>query len=141
MSARHPPGPVDGSPRSVLLVEDDPELRRFVVAALRLDGYAVRVATDGDEALVLASQAPPDLVLLDLRLRRVDGWQVLAFFQADTRLRNVPIVVLTASAGQLERERARAAGATDYLVKPIGTDQLLDTVARILGDAPQPPRG
>jgi two-component system, OmpR family, phosphate regulon response regulator PhoB len=134
MSTENRPGSVDREQRSVLLVEDDPELRRFVVTALRLDGYVVRVATDGDEAVVLATQARPDLVLLDLRLRRVDGWQVLAFFNADASLRTVPIVVLTASAGQSERARAWAAGAAEYLVKPISADQMLATVARILGD-------
>jgi DNA-binding response OmpR family regulator len=132
MSAQNPVRSGAGGLRSVLVVEDDPELRRFVVTALRLGGYAVRVAADGDEAITLATEAPPDLVLLDLRLRRVDGWQVLAFFKAGARLQTVPVVVLTASAGQLERERARTSGAADYLVKPIGAGDLLDTVERLL---------
>ncbi len=134
MSDESPPAPVASAPRSVLLVEDDPELRRFVITALRMEGYAVRFAVDGDEAIALARDVRPDLVLLDLRLRRVDGWQVLAFLKADPHLRTVPVVVLTASAGASERERARAAGAVEYLVKPISADHVLATVARILAD-------
>jgi len=141
MSAESRTGPAANGSQSVLLVEDDPELRRFVVTALRLDGYAVRVAADGDEAMALASQARPDRVLLDLRLRRVDGWEVLAFFKIDASLQSVPVVVLTASAGQSERERARTVGAAEYLVKPISAADLLATVARLLRDAEKATEG
>jgi CheY-like chemotaxis protein len=134
MSVGNASRPTGGGRPRVLLVEDDAELRRFVITSLRLEGYDVRVANDGDEAMALACDAPPDLVLLDLRLHRVDGWHVLAFLKADAKLRTVPVVVLTASAGPQEQERARASGAAEYLVKPISADAVLATVARILGE-------
>ena len=116
----------------VLLVEDDPDLLSFARVALRLGGYRVVVATDGQEAMALARRRHPELVVLDLRLPLADGWQVLSFLQGDPTLSAVPVVVLTATAGPREKERALAAGVADYLVKPISADDLLLAVERAL---------
>jgi CheY-like chemotaxis protein len=123
--------------RTVLLVEDDADLLRFASVTLRLAGYRLRMATDGQEAIALAHRARPDLVLLDLRLPRVDGWQVLEALRGDQALRQVPVVVLTADADPPQRERARVAGAVDYLVKPVSADALLAAVERALSP-PEP---
>jgi CheY-like chemotaxis protein len=120
-------------PRSVLIVEDDPDLLRFAEVALGMDGYDVRVATDGEQAMALVRARRPDLVLLDLRLPLADGWQVLSFLQSDAVQPAVPVVVLTATAVPRERERALAAGVVAYLIKPVSADELLDAVARALG--------
>ena len=120
-------------PHSVLIVEDDPDLLRFAQVALSLDGYAVQVATDGAQAMAMARTSRPEVVVLDLRLPLADGWQVLSFLQSDAVQPTVPVVVLTATAGPRERDRALAAGVTDYLVKPVSADKLLDAVARALG--------
>jgi DNA-binding response OmpR family regulator len=120
-------------PRSILIVEDDPDLLRFAEVALSMDGYAVRVATDGEQAMALVRARRPDLVVLDLLLPLADGWQVLSFLQSDAMRPEVPVVVLTATAGPRERDRALAAGVADYLIKPVSADKLLDAVARALG--------
>jgi DNA-binding response OmpR family regulator len=120
-------------PRSILIVEDDPDLLRFAEVALSMDGYDVRVATDGEQAMALVRARRPDLVVLDLLLPLADGWQVLSFLQSDDMRPEVPVVVLTATAGPRERDRALAAGVADYLIKPVSADKLLDAVARALG--------
>jgi two-component system, OmpR family, response regulator len=120
-------------PRSILIVEDDPDLLRFAEVALSMDGYDVRVATDGEQAMALVRARRPDLVVLDLLLPLADGWQVLSFLQSDAMRPKVPVVVLTATAGPRERDRALAAGVADYLIKPVSADKLLDAVARALG--------
>ena len=119
--------------RSILIVEDDPDLLRFAQVALGMDGYNVQLATDGEQAMALVRARRPDLVVLDLRLPLADGWQVLSFLQSDAMQPTVPVVVLTATAGPRERDRALAAGVADYLVKPVSADRLLDAVARALG--------
>ena len=121
--------------RTVLIVEDDPDLLRFAEVALSLGGYGVRLATDGVQAMAMARQEPPDAVVLDLRLPLADGWEILSFLQGHPTLHTVPVVVLTATAGPRERDRALAAGVVDYLVKPVSADRLLDAVADALGSA------
>jgi CheY-like chemotaxis protein len=121
---------------TVLLVEDDPDLLRFARTTLRLGGYRVRTATRGDEALRLVARTRPDLVVLDLRLPGVDGVQVLQALRADPALAATPVVVLTASAGPEDRERALAAGVAAYLLKPVSADDLLAAVERVLPGTP-----
>ena len=125
---------------TVLLVEDDPDLLRFATVTLRLGGYRPLAATDGEEAVAVARRAHPDLVVLDLRLPRLDGWQVLAVLRADPAVRGTPVVLLTASAGLRGRERALAAGVAEYVVKPVSADDLLAVVERALVGSSREPR-
>jgi CheY-like chemotaxis protein len=117
---------------TVLLVEDDPDLLRFAQVTLRLGGYRAVTATDGQTALALARKASPQLMVLDLRLPELDGWQVLAALRAEPKTARLPVLVLTASAGPADQERALAAGVVDYLVKPVSADALLAAVERAL---------
>ena len=119
---------------TVLLVEDDPDLLRFAQVTLRLGGYRALIANDGVTGLALARKARPQLILLDLRLPGMDGWQVLRGLREAPGLAAVPVVMLTASAGTDDRDRALQAGAVDYLVKPVSADDLLAAVARALDD-------
>jgi two-component system KDP operon response regulator KdpE len=118
---------------TVLLVEDDPDLLRFAQVTLRLGGYRPVTATDGATALALARKACPHLMVLDLRLPELDGWQVLTALRAEPKTARLPLLVLTASAGPDERGRALDAGVVDYLVKPVSADALLTAVERALG--------
>jgi DNA-binding response OmpR family regulator len=121
------------SPRStVLLVEDDPDLLRFAQVTLRLGGYRPLTATDGQTALKLARKARPHLMVLDLRLPELDGWHVLQTLRAAPETARLPVLVLTASAGPADKDRALAAGVADYLVKPVSADALLAAVERAL---------
>jgi CheY-like chemotaxis protein len=122
---------VSGQP-TVLLVEDDPDLLRFARTTLRLGGYRVLTAVDGEKALGLARKHRPTLVLLDLRLPGLHGIQVLQALRAEPGLAATRVVVLTASAGPDDRELALAAGVAGYLIKPVSADDLLAAVERAL---------
>ena len=117
---------------AILIIEDEPDIRDFATRVLELEGYHVLHAEDGDKGLRLAKENRIILVLLDLRLPRHDGWAVIKEIQSDPELSAIPIVVFTASAGAPQRSRAVAAGVADYLVKPVSTTSLKNTIAFIL---------
>jgi two-component system OmpR family response regulator len=106
----------------VLVVEDEPDLLRVVVRALREDGYAVDEAPDGEEALYKATHWAYDALVLDLLLPRLDGWEVLGQLR---RTHKTPVLILTARDGVADRVRGLDAGADDYLVKPFELSELL----------------
>ncbi len=118
--------------KTVLIIEDEFEVRNFASRALELEGYRVLQAEDGDEGLKLLSGDGISLVLLDLRLPVVDGWEVLKQMKEEPRLSAIPVIVFTASAGVDKRARALAMGAANYLVKPMSIAILRKTVARVL---------
>jgi len=106
---------------SILIVDDEPEIRRAVLGGLRAQGYEVRAASDGEEALRLASAATPDLVILDLMMPGMDGLEVCRRLRAWS---DVPILVLSARAQERQKVQALDEGADDYLTKPFGMDEL-----------------
>lgn len=119
--------------KTILVIEDEDPLQRFVEANLRAQGYRVVQATDGEEGLSLARKERPDLILLDLMLPRLDGWEVLNCLQASAVLKRVPVAVITASANSEEKDRACRLGAADYLIKPMSAEELVDRVRELLG--------
>ena len=121
-----------GSKATVLIIEDEGDIRTFASRVFELEGYHVLQAVDGDEGLRLARQGGIGLVLLDLRLPRRDGWAVLSQMKSNPGLSLIPVVVFTASAGAPQRSRALAAGAADYLVKPLSAASLKKAISRIL---------
>jgi two-component system, OmpR family, KDP operon response regulator KdpE len=106
----------------VLVVDDEPGLRRALAINLRARGYEVTVAADGAAALAAASQKPPDAVVLDLGLPDMDGTEVIEGLRGWTQ---TPIIVLSARAGEPDKVVALDAGADDYVTKPFGMDELL----------------
>jgi CheY-like chemotaxis protein len=121
---------------TVLVVEDDPDLLRFAQVTLRLGGYRPLTATDGPTGVALARKSRPHLMVLDLRLPQLDGWQVLQTLRGVPETARLPVLVLTASAGPADQERALATGVSDYLVKPVSADALLAAVERALASSP-----
>jgi two-component system response regulator MprA len=114
----------------ILVVDDEPAVREAVERALRLDGHDVVLAADGGEALVTLDQRPPDAVVLDVLMPRVDGLE----FCRRMRLRGdrTPILMLTARDAVSDRVAGLDAGADDYLVKPFALDELLARVRALL---------
>ncbi|HEX9188452.1 MAG TPA: response regulator, partial [Vicinamibacteria bacterium] len=111
----------EGGGRLVLVVEDEPQVRRFLRASLAAHGYRLLEATTGEQGLVEAATRTPDLVLLDLGLPDVDGVEVAR------RLREwsaVPVIVLSARGQEGDKIQALDAGADDYLTKPFGVGEL-----------------
>lgn len=117
---------------TILVIEDEPEIRGFASRVCELEGYRVLQAEDGDAGLRLAEKNRVSLVLLDLRLPGHDGWAVLKQLKSNPELSSIPVVVFTASAAASQRNRALAAGASDYLVKPLSADRLRKAIASAL---------
>ena len=114
--------------KTVLVVDDEPSVRRLVTATLAGGNYVIVEARDGNEALQLARQHRPDMILLDVSMPGVDGIDVCRQIKADSALRNATIVILTAQAHADVRQRATAVGADVFLTKPFSPLQLLGLV-------------
>ena len=117
----------------VLVIEDDPDVRRFITVNLSQRGYRTITAASGEDGLAQARAGRPDLILLDLKLPGADGWTTLETLRADPDLAGIAVIIITASAVKEEERRARQLGALDYLVKPISVQQLLVAVRAVLG--------
>ena len=117
---------------TILIIEDEVEVRNFASRVLELEGYHILQAKDSEKGLMLVKGVPVSLVLLDLRLPEHNGWEVLEQIKSEPELMEIPVIVFTASAGVLQREKALEIGATDYLIKPLSAARLGETVARVL---------
>jgi CheY-like chemotaxis protein len=124
---------------TILLVEDFDDARELYSTCLRSCGYHVIEAATGSDAVALARSALPHLILMDLLLPGMDGWQATAELKSDPRLKHVPIVALTAHAFSDERERIARLGCDAFLAKPCLPPDLIRTVDRILGRSPVQP--
>ena len=117
----------------VLLVEDNEESRDALSRHLRRKGYEVVTATDGRQGLEAARAAPPDLVLMDMSLPVLDGWEATRQLKADSQTRHIPVIALTAHAMAGDREKALAAGCEEYDTKPVEFARLLGKIQGLLG--------
>jgi two-component system cell cycle response regulator DivK len=119
--------------KKVLVVEDDMDNRRIVVKVLSVEGYQVIEATDGLEALARVREERPDVILMDLALPNMDGWEATRQLKSDPATRSIPVVALTAFAMRGDEEQARAAGCDDYLAKPARPAAIRDIVRKHTG--------
>jgi two-component system cell cycle response regulator DivK len=117
---------------TVLLVEDNPHNRKIFSGMLTHSGFTVVEAEDGHQALAAVAKQLPDLILMDLSIPGVDGWEVTRRLKADPRTKAVPIIALTAHAMRGDEERARAAGCDHYLAKPISPKKVVEEVRKLL---------
>jgi two-component system cell cycle response regulator DivK len=117
----------------ILLVEDNELNRDMLMRRLTRRGFEVVVAVDGGEGIEMAQSAAPDLILLDMSLPVVDGWEVAGRLKAQGDTRSIPIIALTAHAMAGDRQRALEAGCDDYDTKPIELDRLLGKMHVLLG--------
>ena len=118
----------------VLLVEDNEDNRDIYTTLLRHVGYEVLEAVDGEHALQLVEQRTPDLVLLDISLPKLDGWQVARRLKSGELTSKVPIAALTAHAYQADREIAASIGFDAYLAKPVEPRDVYACVKELIGD-------
>jgi CheY-like chemotaxis protein len=116
-------------------VDDKATSRELLRTVLEKDGYSILEAADGGEALQQTRRENPDLILLDLQMPVRNGYEVLIELRQDSRFAALPIIALTASAMQGDREKALAAGFTAYLTKPVALSHLREEVRRLLGSA------
>ena len=118
--------------KTVLVADDKPTGRELVRTVLENSGYTVIEAGDGVEAVKLARERNPDLIILDLHMPGIDGFGVIEELRRDAKFSETPIVALTASAMQGDRERAMSVGFTGYITKPIRLGALRGEVERLL---------
>lgn len=116
----------------LLLVEDDPALAELLEYRFANEGYSVRVTPDGDEALLMAEEDTPDLVILDWMIEGTSGIEVCRRLRRDKATAHVPIIMLTAREGEDDKIRGLETGADDYLTKPFSPRELLARVAAVL---------
>lgn len=119
--------------KTILIVEDV-ELNRELLVQLLGDDYRLVLAADGVAALERAADSKPDLILMDLSLPRIDGWEATRRLKTDEALARIPVIVLSAHAMRGDEERARACGCDDFLTKPIDETLLFQKLARHLGN-------
>ena len=125
---------------TILVVDDEPDIRQLVRFTLGLDGHEVVEAQDGGDALEVVARHRPDLIVLDVMMPEVSGWDALTRLKADddSRVRHIPVVMLTALSSPMDRARGGIEGAVRYLAKPIAPDDLRATVTEALAGEPEP---
>ena len=117
---------------TILIVEDNELNRDMLSRRLSRKGYEVLLAVDGAGGIAVAAARTPDLILMDMSLPVLDGWEATRRLKADERLRTIPIIALTAHAMATDRDKALAAGCDDYDTKPIELPRLLAKIDALL---------
>ncbi len=118
--------------KRILLVEDEKNIILGVRTCLDAVGYEVEVAENGELALEAVQRRKPDLILLDLVMPKFDGFEVLDSLKSDPETREIPVIVLTAKAGEEERQRAMELGAEAYMTKPFRPQELWDVLKKLI---------
>lgn len=118
---------------TILIIDDSVTVRKVTSRLLERNGYDTQVATDGIDALEKLQDMTPDLMLLDIEMPRMDGFEVANQVRHTSRLKDIPIIMITSRTGEKHRERAMAIGVNDYMGKPFQEQVLLDTIASLIG--------
>ncbi len=116
----------------VLIVDDDPGLRAFVRASLELDGYSVREAGSAEEGLTALDEEPPDLILLDVMMPKVDGWEMLRRVQERHGVGAIPVLMFSGKIDEASQEEAASRGAQGFIGKPFDPQQLIESAKHML---------
>ena len=120
----------------VLIVEDNPDNRDIYSTILRFRGYEVLEAGDGEEGVRLAGEHLPAVILMDVAMPGIDGWEATRRIKADPRTAGIRVIAVTAHAMAEDRRRAEEAGCDGYLAKPVEPRVVVEEVARVLADSP-----
>ncbi len=123
-------GNADAGAKTVLIVEDNPLNMTLFKEILELHGYLTVAAADGDSGLALARTKRPDVILMDIQLPNMSGFEVIRHLKQDPNLQSIPVVAVTAHAMVGDESTVRLAGCEEYLTKPVSIERLLEVVAR-----------
>ncbi len=118
---------------SILVADDEPNIALSLKFLMEQAGFSVQTASDGQQALDLIADSAPDLILLDINMPKVNGYQVCEAVRAKPDWNHVRIVMLTAKGRDIEREKGLALGADDYITKPFATQEVVTKVRELLG--------
>lgn len=116
----------------ILIAEDERDIRDLVAFTLRFAGHEVTAATNGEEAVELAPKVNPDLILMDVRMPRMTGYEACKIMKTMPGVKDIPVVFLTARGQESEIQQGLGVGAEEYLLKPFAPDQLTERVKAIL---------
>jgi CheY-like chemotaxis protein len=117
--------------KKILICDDDPVILRLLQVNLEIEGYAVVSAHHGEEAVRVAKSEVPDLIILDIMMPRMDGYQVAHVLKSHHGTKDIPLVFLSAKAQQADIDRGKAYGVTNYLTKPFDPSELLEVIERL----------
>jgi DNA-binding response OmpR family regulator len=120
--------------KTVLVVEDDPRLARLAHLNLEAEGYRVVVHNEGIQACEYFKKEKPDLILLDLMLSTISGWDILQLVKKDDLLKDIPVVIISALTGKDDQHRAHEEGAEAYFIKPFSINELMSYIAKLLAN-------
>ena len=119
-------------PKKILLVDDEPEILEICRDYLKASGYEVVTAKDGAHGLSAARREKPDLVVLDLMMPGIDGWEVYRQMRADKELMEIPVIIVTAKAQSIDKVLGlQVAKVADYITKPFGPKELINSIQRV----------
>jgi DNA-binding response OmpR family regulator len=127
--------------KKVLVVDDEEDVVEVLRLVLASNGYQVLTATSGMDGLTRAQSELPHLILLDIMMHQMDGWEVLKLFKLDERTSGIPVVILSARVEPKDKIRGLQEGAIDYVTKPFAVRDILTKIAAILGQPPAAPAG
>ena len=127
-----------GKPR-VLLVDDEPSIVKMVGKRLEIEGFEVVIAMDGQDALAKAHTENPQLIVLDLMLPKLNGYEVCTMLKQDTRYQKIPIIIFTAKTQEKDEKMALECGANAYMRKPFRAQELTEKIRSLIAGAPAQP--
>jgi len=118
---------------TVMVVEDEEIIQKMVCANLRASGYEVLSALDGDAAIAILKVTKPDIILLDIKMPGLSGWEVLTKMRTYSHLKAIPVIIMTASLRESDTELSAQMGAQSLLVKPFSIEQMFEEIECVLG--------
>lgn len=118
--------------QKILIAEDEPDILELITFTLQFGGFEVIPTSNGEDALEMTRKEKPDLVLLDVRMPRMTGYDVCKYIKSENEFRKTPVVFLSAKSQEAEVNTGLDLGATDYILKPFAPDYLLDRLRHIL---------
>ena len=125
--------------KKILIVDDEKQLVSLVSLHMKMSGYEVLSAKDGEEALAIAREEAPDLIILDLMLPKMDGWEVCKRLRTESNIGDIPVIMLTARSEAGDKLKGFECGADDYVTKPFSPRELVARVKRVLARAEKGP--
>jgi two-component system alkaline phosphatase synthesis response regulator PhoP len=121
--------------KKIMVIDDEPYIARVIKFKLEQEGYTVYSANDGVSGLEKIKQEKPDLVLLDVMMPGLSGYEVCQKIKSDNSLAQTPVVILTAKGQERDREQGLSVGASDYITKPFSPNRLLELVRTMIGES------
>jgi two-component system alkaline phosphatase synthesis response regulator PhoP len=119
----------------ILVVDDEENITQILEFSIGAEGYEVIVASNGEEAIEKARQEQPDLIILDIMMPKIDGYEACRILKANPLTKNIPVVLLTAKGRDIDRRLGYEVGATDYIIKPFSPSRLIDRIHSLLSCA------